>query len=190
LIGFCAAVAAVPAGTASTALVVAETGLVAKLARSPLGTRAAKLVGRPGIFGRPSCDVGAVPATFVTGAVVAAAPGRLIEAVAAGGGVAGCDKLGKLSEAVAPGAAGAAAGVAGTPLRADSAVCSKPVTTGAGAEASCWIMSRPGTPGVVGVAGSADAVALSASAAEHSPAAAIALVSVRFLIRDIVLPSR
>jgi hypothetical protein len=60
----------------------------------------------------------------------------------------------------------------------------------AGLVANCWIMFSAGTPGTDGrITGSAAAEALSATAAEHSPAAAIALAANNFAKRDIWIHS-
>ncbi len=70
------------------------------------------------------------------------------------------------------------------PLRAVAAVCSTAPTL-AGLVANCWIMFSAGTPGTDGgITGSAAADALRATAAEHSPAAAIALAANSFAKRD------
>ena len=78
--------------------------------------------------------------------------------------------------------------MADAPVSAVAAVCISAAAL-AGLVAICWSMLSAGTPGTAGgMAGSAAAVGLSASAAEHSPAAAIALAANSFVKRDMVIP--
>jgi hypothetical protein len=105
-------------------------------------------------------------------------------ALAPDAGAAGCARLGAALAVEA--AATGVAGVVGTPVRTDAALCSNWETL-AGDEICCNT-SRPGTPGLVGAAGSAAAVGLIARTAENRPAVATAAVAKRFLVRDIVLP--
>jgi hypothetical protein len=165
--------------------------------RTPPGTSEAKLpgseswnwlgaTGTAGTVGRFTGAVGTAPAPPVAGVEAAAAAGcgRVTAALAPGAGAAGCGRLGA---ALAAGAAATGvAGVVGTPVRTDAALCSNWETLAG--EATCCNTSRPGTPGLVGAAGSAAAVGLSARPAENRPAAATAAVAKRFLVRDIVLP--
>ena len=74
------------------------------------------------------------------------------------------------------------------PLSALAAPCSSPNAL-AGLLANCCSMVSAGMPGTAGgAAGSAAAPGLSASAAEQSPAAAIALAANSFAVRDMLIP--
>jgi hypothetical protein len=141
-------------------------------------------------------------------AEAAAGSGRVITVLAPGAGVASCARLGgpPAAGAAATGVAGVAscarlgglpaagaaatgvAGVAGTPpVRTDAALCSNWETLAG--EEICCNTSKPGRPGLVGAAGSAAALGLSARTAEHRPVAPTAVMARRFLVRDIFLPT-
>jgi hypothetical protein len=114
----------------------------------------------------------------------AAGCGRAIAVLAPGAGVVGCAKLGPLTTGAA---ATGVAGVAGTPpVRTDAALCSNWETLVG--EEICCNTSKPGTPGLVGAAGSAAALGLNARTAEHRAVAATEAAAKRFLVRDMVLP--
>jgi hypothetical protein len=128
---------------------------------------------------------------------VAGVAGVLSGAAAPGSAAGGC---GRVTDAVAVcgGVAGvAAAGVAAV-FRSEVKPCMS-CDAAAGLDASCWKSGRPGRPGAsagagagagAGAAGWAAAVPLNASAAVTAPAAAIIVVANSFLVLCMVLPIR